>query len=47
VFTPADKKGRYLVTLGGPMSREDAILLQQKALAAGLPDDVSVQNYTE
>ncbi|HEX7157569.1 MAG TPA: hypothetical protein VF214_01040 [Edaphobacter sp.] len=36
----------YLVSLGGPMSREQAAAVKSKALAAGLPHDTYIQNYS-
>ncbi len=41
-------KGRapYLVTLGGYMSREQAIALRGKAIAEGFPRDTYARNYT-
>jgi hypothetical protein len=46
VFSP---KGQvyYLVSLGGRMTREDAVRLQQTARGKGLPRDLYVQNYSE
>jgi eukaryotic-like serine/threonine-protein kinase len=45
VFTP-NGHAPYLVTVGGPMTREEANVLKQKARAAGLPRDTYTQNYT-
>jgi len=45
VFTPTGK-APYLVSLGGPMSYDDATAFRKKAIAAGLPHDTYVQNYT-
>jgi hypothetical protein len=44
VFAP---KGHapYLVTIGGSMSREEAMALRRKARAAGLPRDTYAQNF--
>ena len=39
--------GRYLVALGGFMTRENALSLQKKARAAGLSRDVFVHNYVD
>ena len=47
VFSPKEKKGYYLVALGGPMRREDAVRLQKKARAAGLARDVYVHNFLD
>jgi eukaryotic-like serine/threonine-protein kinase len=35
----------YLVTLGGVMSREDALALRNKAVQMGMPRDTYAQNY--
>ncbi|MCU1320063.1 MAG: Serine/threonine kinase, partial [Edaphobacter sp.] len=45
VFTP-NGRAPYLVTVGGPMSREEAAAFKKKARAAGLPRDTYTQNYT-
>ncbi|MGA8161752.1 MAG: SPOR domain-containing protein [Acidobacteriaceae bacterium] len=42
-FSP--RAGRYLVSLGGDMSRSEAITLRAKALAMGLPTDTYARNY--
>jgi hypothetical protein len=47
VFSPKEKKGYYLVALGGRMSREDALRLQRKARSQGVARDVYVQNYLD
>ncbi|MDE3164629.1 MAG: hypothetical protein KGN36_02400 [Acidobacteriota bacterium] len=47
VFVPGERRGYYLVALGGRMTREDAVRLQHRARGAGMPRDVYVQNYTE
>ena len=44
VFTPSGR-APYLVTIGGPMSREEAFALSGKAKREGLPRDVYAQNY--
>jgi hypothetical protein len=44
VFTP--KSGDYLVTLGGPMDRDQAIKMLDRARRAGLPEDSYVQNFS-
>ena len=44
VFTP-NGRPPYLVTVGGPMSREQAFALAGKAKRAGLPRDTYAQNY--
>jgi len=47
VFSTREKKGYYLVSLGGRMTREDALRRQRKARSEGLARDVYVQNYLE
>ena len=47
VFSPKDKSGYYLVSLGGRMTHEEAIRLQHSARGKGLPRDLYVQNYAE
>lgn len=42
-FSP--QPGRYLVSLGGWMSREDAKRLQQEARSHGMPRDIYAQNF--
>lgn len=44
VFSP-NGRAPYLVTVGGPMSREDAESFKRKARGAGLPRDLYAQNY--
>jgi hypothetical protein len=44
VFTP-NGRAPYLVTVGGPMTREQAEAFKRKALSAGLPHDLYAQNY--
>jgi hypothetical protein len=45
VFTP-NGLPPYLVTLGGAMSREEAMTLKTQARAEGFPRDLYVQNYS-
>jgi hypothetical protein len=45
VFSPAEKQGYFLVSLGEPMSREDAMRLQAKARAEKLARDVYVKRF--
>ncbi len=45
VFSPSGQ-APWLVTVGGVMSREDALAFAQKARKAGLPGDTYAQNYT-
>jgi hypothetical protein len=47
VFSPRDRKGYYLVSIGGRMTHEEAVRLQRSARGKGLPRDLYVQNYTE
>jgi hypothetical protein len=47
VFSPKDKRGYYLVSVGGRMSRDEAMRLQRSARGKGLPRDLYVQNYAE
>jgi hypothetical protein len=44
VFTP-NGRAPYLVTVGGPMTREQAEAFKRKAWSAGLPRDLYAQNY--
>src|SRR5438270_7178094 len=44
IFRP-NGHGPYLVTLGGPMSREDAFGFSGKAKREGMPRDIYAQNY--
>jgi hypothetical protein len=46
VFEPEDKRGYYLVALGGRMAHDDAVRLQRSARGKGLPRDLYVQNYS-
>ena len=47
VFSPKDRGGYHLVSLGGRMTHEEAVLLQHSARGKGLPRDLYVQNYSE
>lgn len=44
VFSP-NGRAPYLVTVGGPMTREDAETFKRRARTAGLPRDTYTQNY--
>ncbi|HEY0162958.1 MAG TPA: hypothetical protein VGB69_09795 [Edaphobacter sp.] len=44
VFTPTGR-APYLVTVGGPMSRNDAESFRRKARSEGMPRDVYAQNF--
>ena len=47
VFAPKGDRAKYLVALGGTMSREDAFKLREKARRSGLPRDTYAQNFPE
>jgi hypothetical protein len=47
VFSPPQKKGYFLVSLRGPMSRADAVRLQGKARAERLARDVYVKKFLD
>jgi hypothetical protein len=47
VFSPNDKKGYHLVSLGGLLTLEKTLRLQRRAQGKGLPRDLYVQNYSE
>jgi hypothetical protein len=47
VFSPKDKSGYYLVSLGGRMTHEAAVRVQRSARGKGLPRDLYVQNYSQ
>ncbi len=44
IFQP-NGRGPFLVTLGGPMTREDAFAFSGKAKREGMPKDIYAQNY--
>jgi hypothetical protein len=47
VFVPPTQgRSRYLVALGGPMTRDQAAQLQSRARSSGLPRDTYIQNYS-
>jgi hypothetical protein len=46
VFTPTGH-APYLVTIGGPMSHDDAVALRRKAQSEGFPRDTYTQNYAK
>jgi hypothetical protein len=46
VFSPKGDRAPYLVTLGGPMERDAAFQLRNKAVQQGLPRDTYAQNYS-
>jgi eukaryotic-like serine/threonine-protein kinase len=45
VFPADNTGGHYLVTLGGPMDRNQAFKLRALALSAGMPQDIYAQNF--
>ena len=47
VFAAQERRGYYLVILGGAMNREEALKMQRKARGRGLPRDTYIQNYSE
>ena len=47
VFSPTEKTGYYLVSLGGRMTYDQAVRLQRTARGKGLPRDLYVQNYSK
>jgi hypothetical protein len=47
VFSPRSRRGYYLVSLGGRMTRDDAVRVQRNARGKGLPRDTYVQNYSD
>ena len=47
VFSSSQKQGFFLVSLGGRMSRQDAVRLQARARAAGLSRDVYFKNFLD
>jgi eukaryotic-like serine/threonine-protein kinase len=47
VFSPAGHGSLYLVTIGGKMSRPDAMRMRQQAIHLGLPRDSYIQNYRQ
>ena len=46
VFSPNEKSGYYLVSVGGRMTHEEAVNLQRSTRRKGLPRDLYVQNYS-
>ncbi len=47
VFSPNGHGAPYLVTVGGHMSRDEALRLRQRALRMGMPRDSYIQNYKQ
>jgi hypothetical protein len=46
VFDPFGEKGPFLIAVGGRMNHDEAVALQRKARAQGLPKDTFVRNFT-
>jgi hypothetical protein len=46
VFSPSGNSGSYLVVVGGGMTSDQAKRFRQTALAAGMPRDSYLQNFT-
>lgn len=46
VFSPGGHKAPFLIALGGPVTRDQAERLRQKARAEGMPRDTFIRNYT-
>jgi hypothetical protein len=47
VYSPPEKKGYFLVSLGGRMTREDAVRLQVRARAESLSRDVYIKKFLD
>ncbi len=47
VFSPDGHGAPYLITVGGHMSRADALHLRQRAVRMGMPRDSYIQNYKQ
>jgi hypothetical protein len=47
VFSPPEKTGYFLVSLGGRMTREDAVRLQGRARAESLAHDVYIKKFLD
>ena len=47
VFSPPDKQGFFLVSLGGRMTREDAVGLQDRVRAESLSRDVYIKKFLD
>ena len=46
VFSPGHT-GAYLVTIGGPLDRDAAGKMRDRAARLGLPQDTYIQNFTK
>ena len=47
VFSPSDKQGYFLLSLGGRMTREDAVGLQDRVRAESLSRDVYIKKFLD
>jgi hypothetical protein len=47
VIAAKDKRGFFLVALGGALPKDEAARLQQRARTIGLPRDTYIQNFSE
>jgi hypothetical protein len=47
VLAANDKRGLFLVALGGALVKDEATRLQRKARSIGLPGDTYIQNFNE
>jgi hypothetical protein len=47
VFAPNGSRGPYFVSVGGRMTRADALQLQARARAKGLPNDTFARNFSK
>ena len=45
VFSPTGDTGPYLVVVGGPVTRAEAMRVRQQALRSGMPRDTYIQNF--
>ncbi len=47
VFSPGGRGGPYMVVLGAPMTRTEAVHFRQRARSQGMPRDTYIQNYNQ
>jgi hypothetical protein len=47
VLAANDRRGLFLVALGGPVTKDEAARVQRKARSLGLPGDTYIQNFSE
>ncbi|HEX4748706.1 MAG TPA: hypothetical protein VH302_04110 [Bryobacteraceae bacterium] len=45
VFSPKGRSVFYVVTVGSPMTREEAVRYRSQAIRSGMPRDTYIQNY--